>query len=198
MMLKLVSALRVSREIEGLLPAVELLAGTALVGMALLWFRRSRRQQPDADATPAVTEQAPSPQPAAPQQTRAPLRIRGLLLLNLKPSDGTEQIEAAPPLGPREDVIRTVQATVPGLAVDSAGRGEVAAADYCLAVDLGPHDPVAAMIASAEGDAGIEMLRTLVQSQGWRAYAARAGVFIEPDALDLFALPDALPSRSQP
>jgi hypothetical protein len=198
MMLKLVSALRASKEIEGLLPAVELLAGTVLVGMALLWFRRSRRQQPVTEAKPAVTEPAQSPQPRSQHDTRAPLSIRGLLLLNLKPSDGTEQIEAAPPLGPRDDVIRTVQATVPGLAVDSAGRGEVAADDYRVAVDLGPHDPVHAMIASADGDAGIEMLRTLVQSQGWRAYAAKAGVFIEPEALDLFALPDALPSRSQP
>jgi hypothetical protein len=41
------------------------------------------------------------------------------------------------------------------------------------------------------------MLRSLLERQGWRAYAPRAGVFIEPDALDLFALPDDAPPHSR-
>jgi hypothetical protein len=182
---------------EGRWSALGVVAGTALLGMALLWFRRSRRAAADASANtePSAPERQDAAPPAPP---RAPARIRGLLLLNLQPTDGTAQIETAPPLGRREAVVRAVQAAVPGLTVDAAGRGELAASDHRLALDLGPHDPVHAVVASAEGDTAIDLLRTLVQKQGWRAYAARAGVFIEPDALELFALPDALPSRERP
>ena len=43
---------------------------------------------------------------------------------------------------------------------------------------------------AAEGDEGVELLRTILERERWRVYAPRAGVFIEPDGLDLFALPD--------
>jgi hypothetical protein len=52
-------------------------------------------------------------------------------------------------------------------------------------------------VAAVEGDTGLELLRTLLQHQGWRAYAPKAGVFIEPDALDLFALPDDSPRQNR-
>lgn len=175
-------------------PALELLAGTAVLGMSLLWFRRSKRP-PAEDASKTESSVPTEAETAAPlARPQAPPRIRGLLLLNLKPADGAEHIESAPPLGPRDKVIRAMQAAVPGLSVDEAGRGVFSNDDSRITLDLGSHDPVHAVVASAEGDTGIDLLRTLVQTQGWRAYAARAGVFIEPDALELFALPDALPS----
>jgi hypothetical protein len=157
--------------------------------MSLLWFRRSRRteakQQPEAAH---VEAQEPSPQP------RAPLRIRNLLLLNLEPSAGRERIESAPPLGSRASVVNTVEGVVPGIQF-SDGRGELATGDHRVTIDLGREDPVAAAVATAEGDSGIEMLRALLQQSRWRAYAPRAGVFIEADALDLFALPDVFPTE---
>ena len=152
--------------------------------MSLLWFRRSRKGEPK------------TPQQAAPpEQHRAPLRIRGLLLLNLGPADGTEQIENAPPLGNREQVVRSVAAAAPGITFDAAGRGELRGSDHHITIDLGRDDLVHAVVASAEGPVGIEALRRLLQREGWRAYAPRVGVFIEPDALDLFALPDAVQPR---
>ncbi len=60
-------------------------------------------------------------------------------------------------------------------------------------LDIGSHTQVHAAVASAEGDTAIELLRSVLEREGWRAYAPRAGVFIEPDALDLFALPDDAP-----
>jgi hypothetical protein len=157
--------------------------------MSLLWFRRSRKG--DSKAPQATSSQQTSE--TTPRQQRAPLRIRGLLLLNLQPTDGTEQIEGAPPLGSRDHVVRSVVAAAPGIRFDDSGRGEVRGADHYIAIDLGKHDLVHAAVASAEGDIGVEALRTLLQREGWRAYAPRVGVFIEPDALDLFALPDAPP-----
>jgi hypothetical protein len=162
--------------------------------MSLLWFRRSRRSEPkevkhEAE-TPAMTAEPV-------RQVRAPLHIRGLLLINLKPSDGTAEIESAPPLGRRSDVIGTIHAVVPNMAFTD-GRGELKASDHQLTIDLGAHDPVHAAVVAAEGDSGIELLRALLERARWRAYAPRAGVFIEPEALDLFALPDNLspPQRS--
>jgi hypothetical protein len=151
--------------------------------MGLLWFRKSKGK----DAKQAEVE-PPFELPPAPQ-TRLHLRLRGLLLLNLRPNDGLEQIETAPPLGSREDVITAVRAAVPGIAFDAQGQGKLAANDHSVTIDLGPHPQVHAAVAAAEGDAGIEFLRAVIERQGWRAYAPKAGVFIEPGALDLFALP---------
>ena len=150
--------------------------------MGLLWFRRSRGKE---------AKQEPEAQPvAAPSQARVPLKLRGLLLLKLKPSDGIDQIEYAPPLGDRDSVVRALESWVPGISFDAEGKGELAGSDYRLSLDLGRHPQVHAAVAAAEGDAAIEMLRALLERGGWRAYAPRANVFIEPDALDLFALPE--------
>ena len=158
--------------------------------MGLLWFRRSRRND---------ARQEPQIEPPAPplHQMRVPLRLRGLLLLKLKPGDGPDHIEKAPALGGRDHVIRALQSQVPGLTFDADGRGEVVAADHRLTLDIGGHAQVHAAVASAEGDTGVELLRSILEREGWRAYAPRAGVFIEPDALDLFALPDDVPPQSR-
>jgi hypothetical protein len=158
--------------------------------MGLLWFRRSRRNEPKEEAQRAVEE----PVSSSARQELAPLRLRGLLLLNLQPSDGRDRIEAAPPLGSRHEVITTIQGAVPGIQF-SGGRGELVADDHRVTLDLGAHDPVQTAVAAAEGDAGVEMLGVLLRRAGWRAYAVRAGVFIEPDALELFALQDTRPAR---
>jgi hypothetical protein len=160
--------------------------------MSLLWFRKSRRPEAKADAPAAAESVAP-----APRQARAPLRIRGLLLLNLQPADGIDRIENAPPLGTRLRVVSTIQAAIPGMQFED-GRGELAGADHRFTIDLGPHDPVQAAVATAEGSAAVGMLEDLLRRAGWRAYAARAGVFIEPDGLDLFALQDAAPRHARP
>src|SRR5215204_1048261 len=158
--------------------------------MGLLWFRRSRDKETKSEA---------EVQSDAPQQfqARVPLKLRGLLLLKLKPSDGLDQIEKAPPLGPREDVISALQDWIPGISFDAYGKGEVSAPDHRLALDIGSHAQVHAVVASAEGDTALELLRSVLEREGWRAYAPKAGVFIEPDALDLFALPDDGPPQAR-
>ncbi len=157
--------------------------------MSLLWFRRSRRNDAKQEPEPAPVGAA---EPA--RQVRAPLHIRNLLLLNLQPAEGIDRIEFAPPLGSRAAVVRAIQAAVPGMQFND-GRGELAADDHHVSIDLGADDPVRAAVAAADGDSGIDMLRGLLQSSRWRAYAPRAGVFVELDALDLFALPGGPPRR---
>jgi hypothetical protein len=52
-------------------------------------------------------------------------------------------------------------------------------------------------VASAEGETALELLRSVLERERWRAYAPKAGVFIEPDALYLFALPDDAPPQAR-
>jgi hypothetical protein len=153
--------------------------------MSLLWFRRSRRSEEKPEPERPVVEETDAAEP----QTPLPLRIRNLLLLNLQPADGRAQIESAPPLGRRVDVERAIRKAVPGIEFD-AGRGELTKPDGRVTIDLGREDPVHAAVAAAEGDSGIELLRGLMQQSRWRAYAPKTGVFIPPESLDLFALPE--------
>jgi hypothetical protein len=155
--------------------------------MGLLWFRKSKTRDAKQEVEPRFEP------PVAQRQARIHLKLRGLLLLNLRPSDGLEQIENAPPLGSRDEVISAVQAAVPGIAFNAEGKGELAGSDHRVTIDLGRHEEVHAAVAAVEGDEGIEFLRKVLERQGWRAYAPKAGVFIEAGALDLFALPDDLP-----
>jgi hypothetical protein len=150
------------------------------------WFRRSRENDPPPEAIPDGA--AGPPAQARPRQQRPPLHIRNLLLLNLRPQDGIEQIETAPPLGSRAAVVGTIHAVAPGIRFDG-DRGELAGEDFRITIDLGAEDPVRAAVAAADGDAGIEILRALLERSRWRAYAPKSGVFIGADAIDLFALP---------
>lgn len=149
--------------------------------MSLLWFRRKR------DETKRDAELAADASVQPQSQTRAPLRIRHLLLLNLAPSDTAAHIETAPPLGSRDEVVRAIAEAIPGIRFDGAA-GEAAGDGHRVTVDIGRDDPVHAAVATAEGDAGLERLQQLLERTRWRAYAPREGKFIEPDALDLFAL----------
>ena len=168
--------------------------------MGLLWFRRSKAKQ-----TPPAPEEPPAPLasavPPAPSgmsaQVRVPLRLRGLLLLNLKPTDGLDEIENAPPLGRRDEVIMALQGVAPGMSFDADGRADYVDRDYRLTIDLGRGNPVHTAVAAAEGDTAVELLRAVMEREGWRAYAPKAGVFVEPDALDLFGLSDDLVPKSR-
>jgi hypothetical protein len=231
MMLKILTVLRASREIQGMTrsgplsrlnarralagltaplapgaaiidlnarpdarwPSVAIVFGTALAGMALLWFRRARRPAESPAGQPLSAEQ-PAPAP----HLRPSRGVRGLLLLNLQPWDGLHEIESAPPLGTREEVTRAVCAVAPGMTFDTAGRGELVAHDHRLTLDLGPHDTVHAAVAAAEGAAGLELLRTLLETERWRAYSPRAGVFVRAEELDQIPIPGTVPPPGHP
>lgn len=175
-------------------PAADLawLMGGAIVAMSLLWFRRSKRDdgKPDPAGQEIGADDAAGEAGASTPQPQAPLRIRGLMLLNLQPSDGPDQIEHAPPLGSREEIVAAAHVAAPGIEFDENGRGALEGQDHRVTIDLGQDGPVYAAVVSAEGHAGIAVVRTLLVRHRWRAYAPRAGVFVEPDALELFAMPD--------
>jgi hypothetical protein len=149
---------------------------------------------PGADmlAFPAEDEPTPAPPdlpPAQPAPAAATPRLRGLLLLRLPPSANASDIENAPPLGTREAVERRIAELVPGIRFDESGQGSVAGPDHLLVVDLGPDPLVPTAVARAEGQEGIELLKTLLTSAGWRAYSPRTASFVDPDRLHAAAAP---------
>lgn len=151
-------------------PAVQTAAGLGLIVGALVLFRGAR-QSGQGGAKVAVSPQS------------AVARVRGLLLLNLGPDEGLEQIEHAAPLGGREETIRRISDVIEGITFDAGGRGHRRGADYSVIVDIGLEDPVSSAVAGADGATGAELIRRLLVDTGWRAYVPVAGRFMEPSDL---------------
>jgi hypothetical protein len=229
MMLKIVTALRASREIEGvartgvlerlqarrllsglsapvtpdavlvdlharprvLVPAVLTGAGAlAIVIAAVLSLRR--RVARSARATPSRAEPAmPAPQaagaagaaPAHSLGAASPPRRLRVLLLALPADADAGTIEHAPPLGDLDDVRATIAQYVPGMHFDAQNRGTVGDREYVIAFDLGRENVVHTAIVDARGARAVTELRRLLSETGWRAYAPKAGVFMDADRL---------------
>jgi hypothetical protein len=186
-------------------PGLRAAAGAALIVSAILLWRSGRRRagteplwepaeairppEPPkvagtfAEKVPATfAEKVPATSPEKVPGTGAG-RLRGLLLLNLAPREGREQIEYAAPLGSRADTIGRIARTIEGIEFDVRGRGRIRTADYAVIVDIGRDDPVSTAIAGADGAGGANAIRRLLIETGWRAYVPAAGDFI--DAGDL-------------
>jgi hypothetical protein len=112
-----------------------------------------------------------------------PVRVRGLLLLNLRPEDGPEHIEYAAPLGTREETIRQISRVLDGIHFDARGRGQLNTAHFAVIVDIGPGEPVSSAVAGADGAGGAEAVRRLMIETGWRGYVPITGRFLHPDDL---------------
>ena len=189
-------------------PAIELAIGLALVaGMVILRRRPWGRRQPapaapvPAPEVPQVAGAGPLPEDvpataatfpdtvagALPEEVPAtvlePVRVRGLLLLNLRPEDGPEHIEYAAPLGTREETIRQISRVLDGIHFDARGRGQLNTARFAVIVDIGPGEPVSSAVAGADGPGGAEAVRRLMIETGWRAYVPITGRFMNPDEL---------------
>lgn len=122
--------------------------------------------------------------PAAP----AAVRLPSMMLLNMSDTASPADIESAPPLGSRDEVLGRLREIVPDLEVDANGRSEHTGPDHSVRLDLGPGDVVHTIVIEAAGGTGISMVRWVLESTGWRAFVPRSGRFIEPDALEGVAM----------
>jgi hypothetical protein len=145
-------------------------SGGRIVELLFLFLQTRRRRRREASALPTG--------PA-----RAPGSLCGLMLLNLPPDAGAEAVEHAPPLGSRADVIRTLQAALPGIRIDESGRCTFERPDCTIEISLGPEEPLATALLNARGDSAIAVVRTMVCETGWRVFAPRRGTFIESEIL---------------
>ena len=148
-------------------PAVQMAVGAALVFGAVVMFRKGRRVPPT-DA-PVVTRPVDA----------EPVQLRGLLLVNLAPGAGVADIEYAPPLGNRGEVMEQITAAIEGIQFDARGRGTLRVPEVAAIIDIGRCEIVSTAIAGADGARGAAAIRQLLAATGWRAYVPVKGEFYE-------------------
>ena len=101
------------------------------------------------------------------------------MLLNLPPTAGPQDVELAPPLGTRAEVLATLETFMPGIRPDARGRCLYSQPDHAITIDLGPGDLVATAVIDADGAGAIATVRRLLERTGWRAFAPKLGRFID-------------------
>ena len=153
-------------------PAIQMALGTALVIAAVVLFRKGRRTE--LDLVPAA-EPALATEPVV----TTPVRLRGLLLLNLAPGANAADIEYAPPLGNRDEVIERIAQAIGGIQFDARGRGVLRVPEVAAIIDVGRAAIVSSATAGAEGAAGAAAIARLLAETGWRAYVPIEGRFLE-------------------
>jgi hypothetical protein len=131
----------------------------------------------------AVGEQRRAVEQPAPGRAM-PERLPAIMLLNVDPSASAADIESAPPLGPRPEVIVRLRKVLPDLVVDASGRWRRAGRDYSLQLDLGSGDIVHTVVLESAGKAGAAAVRSLIESTGWRAFVPKSGRFLDAESLD--------------
>lgn len=132
-------------------------------------------------------------QPAVPEEAFAPparltVRLPALMLLNVGATATAADIESAPPLGPREEVLARLKEIVPDLETDEQGRARHTGPDHTIDLDLGAGPDIHTVVVDAAGGTGISLVRWFLESTGWRAFAPKLGRFVEPDALESVAV----------
>jgi hypothetical protein len=173
-------------------PALAAGAGLLLVLISVMLSRRPRA----AKAPVSTTEPLPAPaapmepiaqnhSPALLQPTPLAVTLPGLLLLNLDVAAGPEAIEAAPPLGSRGDVVAILCGVITDLQVDAAQR-VLKRPDQSVRIDLGTDDDVQTAVVQTRGEAGVALVKEVLDMTGWRAFAPKTGLFVT--AADLAAL----------
>lgn len=128
------------------------------------------------------TQRRPVEQPV--RGRALPDRLPAIMLLNVGRTASAADIESAPPLGPRREVIARLRKVLPELDVDASGRWRRGGPDHSLQLDLGVDEIVHTVVLEAVGHAGAGMVRALVESTGWRAFVPKRGQFLDTESLD--------------
>jgi len=134
---------------------------------------------------------AESPTGAAPDESAMlpARRLPGLMFLTVDPAADASAVEHAPPIGIRGEVARRIADVFPGFRVDGDGRGTVRAEDWSLTLHLGAEEKVWTVTVEARGDGTIDALETLASATGWRIFVPKRGVFANPADLRLVDSP---------
>lgn len=195
---------------QGAVPVVPVLALVGgLVLLVVLWLMLRQRATPElpvvsdedrADIlarlhrhTESLHQPLGDPAAAAPPAPLTPptaVRLPAIMLLNLPPTAGTADVEHAPPLGPRDEVLARLHEVMTGLQPGPDGRAHHTGPDHSVLVDVGTHDVVHTLVIEATGETGVSMVGWLLDATGWRAFVPKTGRFVDSDALDDLATRD--------
>ena len=116
------------------------------------------------------------------------VRLPAIMLLNVADGAGAADIESAPPLGPKADVLARLREVLPDLDVDATGRSHHTGPDHSVRLDLGARDVVHTIVIEADGATGVSLVRWLLETTGWRAFVPKSGRFVEADGLEGIAM----------
>ena len=150
-------------------------------------IERREIEAPFARAASSLAEHAGEPEIRGKEPGEAvepPVRLPAIMLLNVGETAGPADIESAPPLGPKGDVLMRLREILPDLEVDAAGRSQHTGPDHSVRLDLGAHDIVHTVVIEASGKTGVSLVRWLLETTGWRAFVPKIGHFVEADALE--------------
>jgi hypothetical protein len=100
-----------------------------------------------------------------------------LMLLNLPQGASASEIEHAPPLGSQAEVRSLLVMSLPGIEFDERGVGTFKVRAGAVQVDLRDDDPVVTAVVTVMGAAAPAVAR-LLDETGWQAFAPKAGVFV--------------------
>ena len=106
------------------------------------------------------------------------------MLLQVGPDAGLEQIESAPPLGTRTEVLARLRDVLPDVELGADGRGTHTGPDHTVTFDAGPDDVVHTLVVDAAGQTGVSLVRWLMEGTGWRGFVPKRGSFVDPDQLE--------------
>jgi hypothetical protein len=98
--------------------------------------------------------------------------------LNLEPSAAPSDIECAPPLGNRQEVVARITDALGALTAEGAARYGIGGSDWRLIFDLGGDESVWTVTVDVRGsDAALTALDRLARETRWRVYVPRLGAF---------------------
>jgi hypothetical protein len=190
-MLQVVTAMRASRELEGLVRrplevlwtrgAIAAVHSPLAPDVAILdLHRRPSVLRPGLEVIGGLLALWPfvRSRKRGPAASEAPAAtLPPMMLLNLPPQADAAAIEHAAPLGAQEDVRAQLAASLPGITFDDRGRGRFTVRAGSVVVDVRSDEPVHTAIVVVHGNAGPAVARLLDES-GWRAYAPKRGAFL--------------------
>jgi hypothetical protein len=116
--------------------------------------------------------------------------LPSIMLLHVGPDAGLDQIESAPPLGTRAEVLTRLRDVIPDIELGADGRGTHTGPDHTVTFDAGPDDVVHTLVVDAAGHTGVSLVRWLMESTGWRAFVPKRGIFVDADGLDAIGSTD--------
>jgi hypothetical protein len=112
------------------------------------------------------------------------ISLPAIMLLQVGPDAGLEQIESAPPLGTRTEVLARLRDVLPDVELGADGRGTHTGPDHTVTFDAGPDDVVHTLVVDAAGQTGVSLVRWLMEGTGWRGFVPKRGSFVDPDQLE--------------
>jgi hypothetical protein len=110
--------------------------------------------------------------------------LPAIMLLQVGPDAGLDQIESAPPLGTRAEVLARLRDVLPDVELGADGRGTHTGPDHTVTFDAGPDDVVHTLVVDAAGHTGVSLVRWLMEGTGWRGFVPKRGSFVDPDQLE--------------